>query len=96
MEPIVTADRVTKTFRGVRALDDLSRTIPRGAIYGPLGPNGAGKTTLIRILATLRPCPTAGNRSSRQRVRCGNNVSEGLEPPPVSPVKRLRVFMRPL
>ncbi len=54
MDPVITADRVTKTFRGgVRALDELSLTVPRGSIFGLLGPNGAGKTTLIRILATL-------------------------------------------
>ncbi|MFE9689184.1 ATP-binding cassette domain-containing protein [Micromonospora sp. NPDC005806] len=54
MDPFITADAVTKQFRdGTRALDGLTLTIPRGAIYGLLGPNGAGKTTLIRILATL-------------------------------------------
>jgi ABC-2 type transport system ATP-binding protein len=37
---------------GVRALDGVSLTIPRG-LYGLLGPNGAGKSTLMRILATL-------------------------------------------
>jgi ABC-2 type transport system ATP-binding protein len=53
-DPIITIDEVTKRFRGgARALDSLTLTIARGAIYGLLGPNGAGKTTLIRILATL-------------------------------------------
>jgi ABC-2 type transport system ATP-binding protein len=53
-DPIITIDEVTKQFRGgTRALDGLTLSIPRGAIYGLLGPNGAGKTTLIRILATL-------------------------------------------
>ena len=53
-DPIITVNQVTKQFRdGTRALDGLSLTIPRGAVYGLLGPNGAGKTTLIRILATL-------------------------------------------
>ena len=50
---------VTKTYSGgVRALDDLTLTIPRG-MFGLLGPNGAGKTTLMRILVTLLE-PTAG------------------------------------
>jgi ABC-type multidrug transport system ATPase subunit len=43
---------------GVKALDDVSLTIPRG-MFGLLGPNGAGKSTLMRIVATLQ-APTAG------------------------------------
>jgi ABC-2 type transport system ATP-binding protein len=38
---------------GVRALDNVSLTIPRG-MYGLLGPNGAGKSTLMRTIATLQ------------------------------------------
>ncbi|HEY5289279.1 MAG TPA: ABC transporter ATP-binding protein [Caulobacteraceae bacterium] len=43
---------------GVRALDDVSLTIPNG-MFGLLGPNGAGKSTLMRIVATLQR-PTSG------------------------------------
>ena len=47
-------DRLSKTYaNGVKALDDVSLTIPRG-MYGLLGPNGAGKSTLMRTLATLQ------------------------------------------
>ena len=41
---------VTKTFGTVKALDDLSLTMPQGAVYGLVGPNGAGKSTAIRHL----------------------------------------------
>ena len=45
---------VSKAYpNGVRALKDVSLTIPAG-MYGLLGPNGAGKSTLMRILATLQ------------------------------------------
>jgi ABC-2 type transport system ATP-binding protein len=45
---------ISKTYsNGVRALDDVSLTIPPG-MYGLLGPNGAGKSTLMRIVATLQ------------------------------------------
>lgn len=43
---------------GVRALDDVSLTIPKG-MFGLLGPNGAGKSTLMRTVATLQT-PTEG------------------------------------
>ena len=39
---------VTKTFGSFKALDDLTMTVPRGAVYGLVGPNGAGKSTAIR------------------------------------------------
>src|SRR5688500_11467319 len=49
---------ISKTYaNGVRALDDVSLTIPRG-MFGLLGPNGAGKSTLMRILATLQEADT--------------------------------------
>lgn len=53
----ILTDHLSKEFAGgVRALDDVSMTVPRGAIFGLLGPNGAGKTTLIRILLDqIRP-----------------------------------------
>ena len=41
---------VTKTFGDFKALDDLTMTVPKGAIYGLVGPNGAGKSTAIRHL----------------------------------------------
>ncbi|HYW09175.1 MAG TPA: ABC transporter ATP-binding protein [Longimicrobium sp.] len=51
---------VSKTYpNGVRALNDVSLTIPPG-MYGLLGPNGAGKSTLMRILATLQE-PDSGS-----------------------------------
>jgi ABC-type multidrug transport system ATPase subunit len=44
---------------GVRALDNVNLTIPRG-MFGLLGPNGAGKSTLMRSIATLQT-PTSGS-----------------------------------
>ena len=53
---------LSKTYpNGVRALDNVSLTIPCG-MYGLLGPNGAGKSTLMRTLATLQE-PDSGTAS---------------------------------
>ena len=56
---MIKIQHVSKSYRRVDALKDLSLEIPQGSIYGLIGPNGAGKTTLIRILAALL-IPNAG------------------------------------
>ncbi|MEV1146699.1 ATP-binding cassette domain-containing protein [Micromonospora sp. NPDC049799] len=50
---------LTKQYRTVRAVDDLSFTVEPGRVTGFLGPNGAGKTTTLRMLLNL-VTPTAG------------------------------------
>jgi ABC-2 type transport system ATP-binding protein len=56
------ADRLTKTYGAVRALDDFSIAIPAGGVFGVLGPNGAGKSTLFRIaLGLVRPTSGAAS-----------------------------------
>jgi ABC-2 type transport system ATP-binding protein len=50
---------LTKQFKKVRAVDDLSFTVEPGTVTGFLGPNGAGKTTTLRMLLGLVR-PTAG------------------------------------
>ena len=59
-EPVVVrADRLTKRFGDVLAVDDLSFALERGTVTGFLGPNGAGKTTTLRMLLHL-VAPTTG------------------------------------
>lgn len=76
----IRADRVTRDFGVVRALDSLSLEVPKGIVFGFLGPNGAGKTTAIRVLLGLLE-PTSGRAEvlgfdtrrdgSAIRTRCG-------------------------
>ena len=69
---------LTKTFDGFRALDDLSMTIPKGAVYGLVGPNGAGKSTVIRHMTgvyrpdageiTMEGVPVYENPEIKERI----------------------------
>ena len=58
---MIEIEQISKIYPGanVKALDNVSLTIPSGEFFGLLGPNGAGKTTLISILSTLL-LPTEG------------------------------------
>ncbi|MBV8327252.1 ABC transporter ATP-binding protein [Chryseobacterium sp.] len=49
----VTVKNITKTYNGVKAVDDVSFEINKGELFGLIGPDGAGKTSLFRILTTL-------------------------------------------
>jgi branched-chain amino acid transport system ATP-binding protein len=51
-----------KDFRGLRAVHDVSFTVPAGAIHALIGPNGAGKTTIFNMIAGVH-VPTAGTVS---------------------------------
>lgn len=59
---IIAAERVTKRFGAVTAVDEVSFTVDRGELFAFLGPNGAGKSTTIKMLTTLVP-PTSGRLS---------------------------------
>lgn len=49
----VEIESATKRFGDVIAVDDLSLSIPEGAIYGFIGPNGSGKTTTLRMILRI-------------------------------------------
>lgn len=50
---MIHADKLTKRFGSVTAVDGVSLDIEEGEVFGFLGPNGAGKTTTVRMLASL-------------------------------------------
>jgi len=58
--PAIEVAHLTKIFKGVTAVDDISFTIARGSVTGLLGGNGAGKTTTIGMIMGLI-LPTAGS-----------------------------------
>ena len=57
---MITVERLTKTYGGFRAVDDVSFTAQPGRVTGFLGPNGAGKTTTMRVMVGLTP-PSSGS-----------------------------------
>jgi ABC-2 type transport system ATP-binding protein len=59
MASVIDVRHISKDFKEVRAVDDLSFSVPQGKVYGFLGQNGAGKSTTIRMLLTLIQ-PTEG------------------------------------
>jgi len=64
---------VTKHFRGLRAVHDVSFAVPTGAIHALIGPNGAGKTTIFNMIAGVF-APDGGV------VRLDGKAISGLRP----------------
>jgi ABC-2 type transport system ATP-binding protein len=58
--PAISAEALTRSFPGVRAVDGLSFDVYPGEIFGLVGPDGAGKTTTMRMLAGIL-APDSGN-----------------------------------
>jgi len=56
---MIEAEKLTKYYENVAAIEDVSFTVEKGEIVGFLGPNGAGKTTTMRILTGFLP-PSSG------------------------------------
>ena len=73
---------VTKAFGSFKAIDDLTMTVPQGAVYGLVGPNGAGKSTAIRLLTGV------------YRPDCGSITMEGM-PIYENPVIKSRICSIP-
>jgi ABC-2 type transport system ATP-binding protein len=94
---------LSKRFRRLTALDNLTVEVPEGAIYGLVGPNGAGKTTLIKTLMNIIP-PTAGTAevlgvdsrrlAASDLCRIGY-VSENQQMPEWMTVEYLLGYLRP-
>ena len=69
-EVILWIKGLSRSFGGVKALNNIDINVKRGEILGIIGPNGAGKTTLFNVLNGMFP-PTAGTRSFAGRDLAG-------------------------
>ncbi len=59
MDVVLTAQGLSKVFRGIKAVDGVDLAVRRGTIHALIGPNGAGKTTCFNLLTKFLS-PTAG------------------------------------
>ena len=57
---ILSVNNLSKNYGQIKALQDVSFSVPKGSVFGILGPNGSGKTTLLSIITSILK-PTAGS-----------------------------------
>jgi branched-chain amino acid transport system ATP-binding protein len=84
-KPLLTVDGVSKSFRGLRAVADVSFVVEEGAIVGLIGPNGAGKTTCFNMIAGVF-------RPDSGQVRLRDTVLTGLRSDQICRVGVARTF----
>lgn len=75
MDYILKTNALCKNYKSFKALNGLSMSIPKGAIYGFVGKNGAGKTTLIRLICGLQQ-PTSGEYTLYGRKNTEKEVAK--------------------
>lgn len=88
----IEAEGLVKTYGDLRAVDNLSLSVPRGIVFALLGPNGAGKTTTVEILEGLRRT-TSGSAKvlGRDITRSYKDIRQvvGILPQDFEPFDRL-------
>jgi branched-chain amino acid transport system ATP-binding protein len=68
MPALLEVDRISKSFSGLRAVQDVSFEVPEGAIVGLIGPNGAGKTTCFNVIAGVYRPDAGAVRFAGKRI----------------------------
>lgn len=72
MEEILAMEHITKTYPGVKALDDVSISFIQGEVHAVMGENGAGKSTLMKILNGMIPADGGEIRFHGEKVAIRN------------------------
>ncbi len=73
--PLMVVDGLSKSFGGLRAVNNVGFTIAKGEILGIIGPNGAGKTTLFNLLNGVLPADE-GTATLAGQTMLGKKVHE--------------------
>ncbi len=68
MSAILEVERVSKSFGGVVANNNISITVPKGRIIGLIGPNGSGKTTLFNSIVGYHPVDAGSIRFEGREI----------------------------
>ncbi len=79
-DSILDIQKVTKRYNGITAVDQVSITIPKGAVFGFLGPNGAGKTSLIRMIMQITVPDEGTLAMNGERLHPGHAAQVGYLP----------------
>jgi branched-chain amino acid transport system ATP-binding protein len=82
---LLEVERLSKRFRGLQAVKDVTFAVPEGRIVALIGPNGAGKTTTFNLIAGVFP-PDAG------RIQLAGRALDGLRPDQVCAAGVARTF----
>ncbi len=86
MNYAIEIENLTKSYKGVKAVDNLSMHVPEGKVYGFLGMNGAGKTTTIRMITGLicqekGRIAVFGRDAVKERLWAARNIGAIVETP---------------
>ncbi len=96
---MIEVSHLTKRFRDIVAVDDLSFTVRKGEIVGFLGPNGAGKSTTMRILTGFLPASegtakVAGFDVFEEPLEVKRRIGYLPENPPVHDAMTAKAYLR--
>lgn len=84
---MLSVEKVTKDFKGVRALNCVDCTVQKGQIHGLIGPNGSGKTTLFNVITGTSP-------ATEGKIFFEDREISGLKPFDIAKLGISRTFQR--
>lgn len=95
---MIEVNHLVKTYRDLKAVNDVSFTVARGEIVGFLGPNGAGKTTTMRMITGVLPpdsgsAKVAGFDVFEQPMEVKRRIGYLPETPPVYTDMTVRAYL---
>jgi ABC-2 type transport system ATP-binding protein len=96
---MIEVSHLVKSYRDLKAVQDVSFTVEKGEILGFLGPNGAGKTTTMRMITGVLP-PTSGSVKVagfdvfEQPMEVKRRIGYLPETPPVYTDMTVRAYLR--